>query len=195
MTEVQNPPAETEAPGTEVAERGPFTLEGAPAEVVNLIRRIALNATDEGLTAQFEIMAAIQRADTLDAIFEAANAGTMSGEDFVGRVFLLKSDGFEWKKSAMQFVRQGGFPYYALLRVTELSTGSDRVVSCGGFSFLSTLDALSTKGFLAQFDDQGGMPLVINAKTMKGSGYDVLLLAPAAVQRVNVQASADKPGF
>lgn len=181
--------------GSEIEKRA-FSAENAPAEVLNLLKRLNLNASLDSSTAQFEIMAGIQRATTLDEIFAAANAGTISGEDFTNRPFLLKSDGFEWKRSARQFLQDGGFPFFALLRVTEIMTGQEKVIACGGYSFVATLDAISSKGYLEQCDAQGGMPLQIQAKTMKGSGYDVLLLGPAPVgQYQTVPASVDKPAF
>jgi hypothetical protein len=164
-------------PGTEVDRT--FSADNAPAEVINVLRRLNVSATTDSTGAQFEIMAGIQRATTLDEIFAAANAGVRSGEDYTNRPFLLRSDGFEWKRSARQFLADGGFPFYGLLRVTDVTTGELVTLACGGYSFVSTLDALDTKGFLAQYDAQGGMPLMIQAKTMKGSGYDVLLLVPA----------------
>jgi hypothetical protein len=166
-------------PGTDV-ERRAFSAENAPPEVITLLRKLNLNAGTETNTAQFAIMAGIQQATTLDEIFAAANAGIVSGEDFTNRPFLLRSDGFEWKRAARQFIQDGGFPFYCLLRVTEISTGEVVTLGCGGWSFVATVDALDKGGYLEAYDAQGGMPLMIQAKTMKGSGYDVLLLVPAA---------------
>lgn len=174
---------------TEVAIKRFPSLDQVPATVASLIRRIASSATqdDGGITAQIEIMNLIQSASTLEDIFAAANAGTLSGQDYTNRPFLLHSDNYEWKRSASGFISEGGFPYYALMRVRDLTDQAERVISCGGYGFVATLDALSTKGpkddnrsFLQLYDEQGGMPLVLRGK-QTASGFTVLLLEPAPV--------------
>lgn len=188
MTEVNNA---TAPQNSELVSRRFPPLDEIPSKVAVLIRRIASSATqdDGGMTAQIEIMNLIQEAETLDEIFAAANAGTLSGQDFTNRPFLLHSDQYEWKRSSAGFISEGGFPYYALMRVRDLSDQKEKVISCGGYGFVATLDALSTKGpkdseksFLQICDEQGGMPLVLRSKTT-ASGFSVLILEAAPVMQ------------
>jgi hypothetical protein len=166
----------TESTSTELA-RQPITEDAVPEKVRNLIRALKLNATFDTGQAQLSIMDRILAAETEEEIFAAANAGTVSGKDLAGRPFVLVSDNVEWKTSAEQYRTQGAFPFYALIRCTALDTGDEVVADCGGYSFVATLWALTSRGFLQAYEEQGGMPLVIEAKRMT-SGYDVLLLQP-----------------
>lgn len=125
--------------------------------------------------AVLEIMHSILEAEGEEAVFEAANAGTLGGKTFVDIPFRLRADGVEWKKSAAMFREQGGFPFYAVQRITRLDNGQDAVLTCGGFTYITTLYALIQKGFMDRYDAEGGMPLIIGAKTA-ASGFDFLLL-------------------
>lgn len=178
-------------PESAVAETGFPAMEKLPETVQHLLKRLALNATiDDRSSAQFAIMDQILSATTLDDLLKAADAGTLSGQDFTGKPFLLHSDNVEWHRSAMNYIGDGGFPYYALLRVRDLTSQAERVVSCGGFGFVATLETMLRLGIIQKYDEQGGMPLQLRGKKT-ASGYDVLLLEPAAiVANVKAQASA-----
>lgn len=178
-------------PEAAIAETGFPPIEKLPPTVQQLLKRLALNATiDDRSSAQFAIMDQILQATTLDEILKAADAGTLSGQDFTGKPFLLHSDNVEFHRSAMNYIGDGGFPYYALLRVRDLQTQAERVLSCGGFGFIATLDSMLRLGIIQKFDEQGGMPLILRAKST-ASGYEVLILEPAPiVSTVRATASA-----
>lgn len=157
------------------------------SSVVQFARVMDLESTiDSGVLdpAILEIMSGILNADSEDAIFAAANAGTTSGKDFIDNPFMLKSEAIQWKKSAAAFQEQGGFPFYALMRVMDMMTGELRVLNCGGLSFLTTLWKLAQLGVIAQYDDNGGMPLVLTEKAAS-SGYTVLLLKKYQMPKVS----------
>lgn len=154
--------------------KGAIDLASAPAKVLDLIKRLSLTATTDTAAAQLDIMATILSATSEEEIFAAANAGTISGQDHTGQPFLIRD--YEAKKSAPGFISQGGFPFYYLLRVTDLQDGAEHVITCGGFTFVSVMDSLDRGGHIAKaMEEHGGYPMVLEARTMRGSGYDVLI--------------------
>jgi hypothetical protein len=168
-------------PGTEVTVKGFPALDQLPETVQNLLKRLALNSTmDDRSSAQFAIMDAILKATSLDELLKAADAGTLSGQDYTGKPFLLHSDNVEWHRSATNYIGDGGFPYYALLRVRDFTTQNEVVLSCGGFGFVASLETMLRLGIIQGYDEQGGMPLQLRAKPT-ASGYSVLILEPAPV--------------
>jgi hypothetical protein len=70
-----------------------------------------------------DIMEAILAADTVEEVFAAAEAGGVSGEDFVNRPFTLTSAGLQFPLSRAEYREAGGFPFFARMRVTEVATG------------------------------------------------------------------------
>jgi hypothetical protein len=147
------------------------------AAVEAFARAIDLESTiDDSETnpAVLDIMASILTAeDNEDAIFAAANAGAISGKDFANKPFLLKSADIQWKRSGAVYRDQGGFPWYALMHITDLETGEERVMTCGGLSIVTTIWKLQRAGILDKYED--GMPLVFTEKAT-GSGFNTLLL-------------------
>ena len=123
--------------------------------------------------AQLDIMSRIIDATTEEEIFAAANAGTISGQLAAGRPFLLL--GHDKKRSAPGFVAQGAFPFYALCRVQFLDTGETGVLDCGGYTFISVLDALDRNGHLDKHP--AGYPMVLESRQMQ-SGFSVLIPHP-----------------
>ena len=87
---------------TDVAERGPVDLATVPPAVKTMLQRLDVSAVAGTAEAQVEIMNQIITAETEEAIFAAANAGTINGQDFAGRPFLLQ--GFDWKRAGAGFV-------------------------------------------------------------------------------------------
>src|ERR1700743_2602943 len=65
-----------------------------------------------------------------DAIFDAADAATISGEDFVDILFMARNDDVMWRPTAESYLKEGAFPFYALIR-TEDEDGKTVVVNCG----------------------------------------------------------------
>lgn len=137
----------------------------------------ALSTADSGELDKsvLNFMSRILEANDEDAIFAAANAGTTATKEFFNTPFLLKSDGIEWKRSAATYIEQGGFPWYTLVRVTDMTTGEERTLNGGGFSYMTTLYKLWKVGILAKYDEEGGMPLVMEPKAT-AKGFAVVLL-------------------
>lgn len=137
-------------------------------EMRQFARAISLEASfDDSASnpAVLQIMQNILTAEGEDEIFAAANAGTTAGKEYVDKPFLLKQDDIHWKKSGAMFAEQGGFPFYALMNVTDLETGEyPRVINCGGYTFLTTMWKLAQGRILGQYEDKGGMPLIIRGK-------------------------------
>lgn len=137
----------------------------------------ALSTADSGELDKsvLNFMSRILAADDEDAIFAAANAGTTATKEFFNTPFLLKSTDIEWKRSAATYIEQGGFPWYTLVRVTNMSTGEEMTLNGGGFSYMTTMYKLWKTGILAKYDEDGGMPLIMEPKAT-AKGFAVVLL-------------------
>jgi hypothetical protein len=123
--------------------------------------------------ATLSIMAAILEAEDEDAIFAAANAGTTSSKNFIGVPFALNGEpeySIEYKKSGAMIREQGGFPFYALIKMVNLVTGAEDTMTMGGQSAVPTLYRLNERGFL-----RDGYPFILENK-QTGSGFNVVLL-------------------
>lgn len=163
--------------GTAVAEqeeRKPIDLTQVPERVRQLVDRLKLSSTFQNTASiQLGIMDQILSATSEDEIFAAANAGTIAGKDVAGRVFLIHEH--DWMRSAPGYIAQGAFPFYALCKVTFLDTGDNAVVNCGGFTFVSVLDALDRNGHLEKHPD--GYPMVLEVRQTQ-NGMDVVIPRP-----------------
>ena len=131
-----------------------------------------------------DIMESVLAAETVDAIFAAAESGGISGQDFVGRPFELSADGLDFVLTAELYRNQGAFPFYARMRVTDLDTGEVSNVTCGGKSVVTILYALKSKGFL-----DAGFGLVI-AEIPTASGMVALTLKPYRKPEVKAKVKA-----
>lgn len=133
------------------------------------LRKLALECTidddESGMDVAHSIAAKIVTAETEDEIFDAGNASTIAGQDFLNRPFRLTSNGFEVKKSTIEGEKK--FPYYLLMHVSEIATGAETVLNCGSYGLVSTIIALRDGGHMEKYDSQGGMPLVITAKATR----------------------------
>lgn len=107
------------------------------------------------------------------AIFDAADAATISGEDFVDVPFMARNDDIMWRPTAESYLKEGAFPFYALIR-TEDEDGKTVVVNCGGQSTVPTLYGLWKSGVIAKYGEDG-MPLVFKTKKT-AANWDLLLL-------------------
>lgn len=159
-------------------------------EVRALIRRLEMDAVTETATAdRFAIMEAILAAESEDELFEKQEAGTVSSKDYLNKPFRLLPENITWKKSGQSYIDQGGFPFYVLLRVTEMATGDDIVIDCGSFSVISVLDKLlefdtedrePEKRSFERFRADGGRPLQFVGK--QATNGTVVLLKPVAIE-------------
>lgn len=161
-------------------------------EIRRLLGKLSLEAATDNSSrdAQMAILENILRAETLEEAFQRQEAGTIASKEFTLRPFRLLPENIDWKKSASGYVEQGGFPFYALLRVTEMGSGEEIVVNTGSISTIGVLekalefDDESRPTELRSFEshrNDGGLPLQFVAKTM-ASGFDVILLMPVAVE-------------
>lgn len=141
-----------------------------------MIDDLASVATTDALSSAVQIadgiLAAAVSGDE-EAIFEAANAGTISGENYVDEPFNVRHDAVQWNKTSEQYLKEGAFPYYALVR-TDGSDGSPMVLNIGGQSTVPTLYALWSGGVLEKYGEQG-MPLIMRV-VKTGAGWDLLKL-------------------
>ena len=159
------------------------TRDVALPEIRRLLGKLSLEATQDngGRDAAMAIMESILKAETLEEAFDRQEAGTVSSKDFTLRPFRLLPENISWKKSASGYIEQGGFPFYALLRVTDMATGDEVVVDSGSPSVISILEkALSLDSF-EPFRADGGMPLQFVGKPVS-SGYSIVMLKPVAVE-------------
>jgi hypothetical protein len=97
-----------------------------------------------------DLLEQILTAETFDDIFAAQESGgSVAGKDFTMRPFLLKGEDIVIRKSALDT----GFPFYALLNVTELQTGNTVALNCGGKTFMSVLYGLRERGYFTEEHD------------------------------------------
>lgn len=150
----------------------------------NLFEKLEIESTmlDDSPVSAYSIAEKILSADTEEAIFEAANAGTTAGKNYVNRPFRLHENNISVRESNRDDLDGGlidprtGKQFYVLLSVTDLETGNDDVLNCGSPSIVTTLLALRDGGHMAKYNDEGGMPLMITSKPT-GNG-EVLILKP-----------------
>ena len=152
-----------------------------PPEVLELARAIDIESSLDdsgGNAATLEIMAAILRAGTAEDVFAASNAGAVSAKDFVGIPFKFHTKDLSWKRSAAVFRENGNFPYYMLVRCTNLQTGEEFVMTCGAPSVIAVLFQLGRLGELEKNDEtDGGSSFILDSKPVS-SGFSVLLIRP-----------------
>lgn len=153
--------------------------KNAPEKLVALVNKLNLEAETFGdsMSSTFDILENILSATTEEEIFNAANAGTNSGQDFVDIPFRIREDGISARKSRKNDSGQG-FPIYLQLNVVRLDTNEPIVISIGGLSAVATLAALRDNGVLASYEDLNGMALVFKEK--QATNGNVLLVQPWA---------------
>src|SRR5213592_2663049 len=130
-----------------------------PQEVLNLARKIDIESSLDdsgGSTATLDIMAQILRAGTAEDVFAASNAGAVSAKEFIGIPFKFHTKDLQWKRSAAVFRENGNFPYYMLVRATNLQTGEEFVLTCGAPSVIAVLWRLGELGVLETADEAEG---------------------------------------
>lgn len=163
------------------------------AELERFVRLLDLNSAVDDSSSNPAVLAIMKNIlvaeETEEAIFAAANAGSISGQDFVDRPFLLNDGDISFRVSSKTYTDQGSFPWYVLMKVTAMDTGEECTVTCGGFSILTVLWRFDAAGILKKYE--GGMPLIIKGKTT-GSGNTVLLLHPYNPPKLTTNATSKK---
>lgn len=152
-----------------------------PQEVLNLARKIDIESSLDNSganTATLDIMAQILRAESAEDVFAASNAGAVSAKDFIGIPFKFHSKDLAWKRSAAVFRENGNFPYYMLVRCTNLQTGEEFVMTCGAPSVIAVLWRLGELGELERGDEtEDGSSFILDSKPVS-SGFSVILIRP-----------------
>jgi len=128
-------------------------LEETHPGLAAMIRGLAVEASfaetnGDAETFVLNIMEGILSAESEDEIFEAQEAGGTSGKDFANRPFTVNDSGIVWRISNIE--NDKGFPFYAMMTVTEIATGEEVTLTCGGKTFVCVLRALQMKGALKE---------------------------------------------
>lgn len=133
-----------------------------------------------------QIMEGILSAESFDDVFDAQTSGMTSGKDMDSRPFYIRSvEDIEWKKSALNAGNADRFPYYAMVKATEIATGEEVIFNCGGATFVPTLWRLSEgRNGVSYFEEDenkypNGRALVIQSVPSPAGAY--LLLKPYKV--------------
>lgn len=157
-------------------------------EIRLLMSRLDFSASDESdnKNTALAIMETMLGAETEEELFERQEAGLLSSKDYTLRPFRLLPEGISWKKSAQGFIDQGGFPFYVILRVTDMETGNEVAVDSGAPSVISVIDKLLQwddasrpldKRSFERFRADGGRPLQFVPKATS-SGQSIVMLKP-----------------
>lgn len=145
-----------------------------------------LSAPDNSIDSSVvNIMESILNAEDENEIFAAVNKGTVASKNYLNQPFLLKGSEITWKRSALVYRRQKGFPWYSLPKVIDLTTGEERILNAGGWTFVFCLYRLLEVDAFSKYEEDGGMPMILTGKAA-ASGYTVVLpnryQAPKAVK-------------
>jgi hypothetical protein len=149
----------------------PANLPEAFRTMINTLS--ALASDGDSLSASVDIANNILTQGSLDAIFAASEAATISGENFIGIPFPLIGNRIAWRKSGDQFQDQGGFPFYALVNTVD-PDGNNVMLALGGVSVAPTIFGIWDGGHLDEFGDKGLMVELYTVKT--GSNWDLIKL-------------------
>lgn len=125
-------------------------------------------------TFVYDIMEAILNAESFDDIFAAQDAGGLSGKEFTQRPFYLRGEDITIRKSTIE--GGDGLPFYAILTVTEIHTGEQHTLNCGGKTFMAVLYALRERGYFNDAPEEGRAFVLIG--TDSEAGYTYLSLKP-----------------
>ena len=132
-----------------------------------------------------EIMERILSAESFDDVFEAQSSGMTSGKDMDARPFYVKSiEDIEWRTSNLNLNDPQRFPYFSVVKATEIATGEQVIFNCGGKTFVPTLWRLCEgRNGVSYFEEDEEYPhgraLVIQSVPSPAGAY--LLLKPYKV--------------
>lgn len=121
----------------------------------------------------FSIMENILTAETPEELWERQEAGGISSKDYINQPFQLLADNLTWRRSQLQG-SSTTFPFYAMLRVHDMATDTEKIINGGGFSFVSVLSKLQEWNMLT---DEYTYQLV---EKQTSNGYNVVLIKPVA---------------
>lgn len=150
-------------------------LPALRAMMQQLAIEASLDANDVATDFVMELMESILNAESAEDIFAAQKSGMMSGKDFAGRPFYLTSDNIQVRRTA--FTETKGVPFYFMLKVTEIATGDEIVVNCGGQTFLAAMQGLRNIDYFDATEEFPlGRSIVLVSHSSPAGAY--LTLAP-----------------
>lgn len=132
-----------------------------------------------------DLMEQILAAETEEEIFAAQSTGMIAGKDFTNRPFWLRGDDIQIRKTTY---RQGGLPWYAVMKVTEVATNDEFVLNCGGKTFMAVLQALRNKGYFDNPDFPHGRSLSLVGHEAQNGTY--LTLMPFVIKSAKANGKA-----
>lgn len=109
-----------------------------PATVATMRRQLKLDAglQDENVLSVFtSIQDRILRADTVESVLEAADAGTTQISDVVDRP--LEFLGYQVHESSEQYASDTSTGFYLLISAVDLLTGVEHVLSTSGETLIA----------------------------------------------------------
>jgi hypothetical protein len=165
-------------------------------EILSLARRLDAEAVLDSTNAIEifrQVSSNIMDAEDIEAVFAAANQGTISGKEFVGTPFLLRHEDLSFRKSRFGLESDDftKFPFYCFMNVTKLETGERLPITCGGYVVVLATWKLRELGALEAAEAQGGMCLELVGKQTQ-AGYTFLQIK--AGPKVTTARNAD-PSF
>jgi hypothetical protein len=108
----------TNDPSTDVVSASENT---ALREMVRTLKVQTDMGAGDGNDFVLDLMESILNAKDENEVFELQESGMMSGKDFTGRPFVVRQEDIEWKQASAAYVSEGAFPFYAIIRATELA--------------------------------------------------------------------------
>lgn len=161
------------------SENGTTTIELAEKYkfMKRLVGRLATEVSLDGGFSDEEIygfMENILSAETEEEVFARQTMGDMvASKDYLNKPFYLTSENIKWMKSSFQ----GGFPFYAILKVTDAESGAEVTIDGGGVSFCAVLAKLQDLRAFDGFEETKGRPMQLIGKPTS-SGNTVVLVQP-----------------
>jgi hypothetical protein len=141
-----------------------------------MIKTLAVQASfaeQNGSSDDFvaSIMENILSSESFDDIFAAQQMTGLSGQNFSGQPFIIRSaEDVVFLKSTKG--GENGFPFYALLNIRPMSDPENELtLTCGGKSFMATLFALWTRGYFDADKYPEGRAMVITSHESPAGAY------------------------
>ena len=150
----------------------------------------AIVREESGASVVVQIMEGILSADTFEDLFRAQEAGTVAGKNYINRPFILRPENVEWRRSRDVFIEQGGFPFFFFARVTDLETGDDIVVNCGGQTVVAMMYKLTSTARYWEGHEETGRAFTLRSNAAQESDFEYLTIHPYQI----VTAPAGKRG-
>lgn len=162
-------------------------IEKKYAHVLNMVTALAEEASVPG-ASDFDVdgfMESILSGETDEEVFGAQELASLASKDYLNAPFLLKADGIKWMRSTIA----QGFPFYALLMVTDQESGEEVVVNTGGMSSVSVIYRLEELNYFNADEHPDGRLLQFVGKPTSSGNMVVLIKPVAPVKRAAARAA------